>query len=371
MQNETVDTVIVGGGLSGLYAAYLLHGQGIAPTLLEGRERPGGRILSAEHAGYFADLGPSWYWPDIHPAMAQFVDELGIQGFRQFEEGLGRFQRFDGMVRTVGGFHTEPLSWRLPGGMEELVRRLCHHIPEGAVRLGQPVCAMERAGSGVLVTVGELEKPPRACIMARHVILALPPRLAASSILFSPDLTHELTQAMLKIGTWMAGQAKFYALYDKPFWREAGLSGQAFSERGPLSEIHDGSNEGVGPFGLTGFVGIPAAQRGEPAAVAGATVAQLEQIFGPEAARPEAVFYRDWAAERFTATQLDQAPMREHPHYSPPAGQTSFWNSTVHFAGTETADCHGGYLEGALSAARRAVAETVRGLARDTPASPA
>ena len=30
---------------------------------------------------------------------------------------------------------------------------------------------------------------------------------------------------MLKIGTWMAGQAKFYALYEEPFWRRAGLSG--------------------------------------------------------------------------------------------------------------------------------------------------
>ena len=68
---------------------------------------------------------------------------------------------------------------------------------------------------------------------------------------------------MLKIGTWMAGQAKFCALYEKPFWRETGLSGQGFSQRGPMGEIHDGSNNGQGPYGLTGFVGIPAAQRNQ------------------------------------------------------------------------------------------------------------
>jgi monoamine oxidase len=31
---------------------------------------------------------------------------------------------------------------------------------------------------------------------------------------------------MLKASTWMAGQAKFFALYDKADWRKIGLSGQ-------------------------------------------------------------------------------------------------------------------------------------------------
>lgn len=47
--------------------------------------------------------------------------------------------------------------------------------------------------------------------------------------------------------------------------------------------------------------------------------------------------------------------MYEHPHYSPPAGQTTIWDGIIHFAGTETASQHGGYLEGALNAAERAV----------------
>ena len=63
----------------------------------------------------------------------------------------------------------------------------------------------------------------------------------------------------------------------------------------------------------------------------------------------------DWARERFTATRFDEPPMYEHPFYQPPAGRTSIWDGTIHFAGTETADQHGGYLEGALSAAERAV----------------
>jgi monoamine oxidase len=47
--------------------------------------------------------------------------------------------------------------------------------------------------------------------------------------------------------------------------------------------------------------------------------------------------------------------MYQHPYYHPPAGHTSIWDGTIQFAGTETADEHGGYLEGALNAAERAV----------------
>ena len=41
----------------------------------------------------------------------------------------------------------------------------------------------------------------------------------------------------------MAGHAKFIALYERAFWREAGCSGTAMSQRGPLTEIHDASDE--------------------------------------------------------------------------------------------------------------------------------
>jgi len=244
---ETVDTVIIGGGLSGIYAAYLLSQRNNLFVVLEARERSGGRILCPEHQGFFSDLGPSWYWPEIHPKMAHLIQTMGLKGYRQFEEGRGRFQSLFGEVQTVKGYLIEP------------------------------------------------------------------------------------------------------------FWRQTGLSGQAFSERGPLCEIHDGSNNRQAPYGLTGFVGIPAVQRNHQQLITEAILSQLSIIYGKPAAQPLAFFYKDWARERFTATQFDQPPMVEHPFYHPPAGQTSIWDGTIHFAGTETANQHGGYLEGALIAAERAI----------------
>lgn len=356
MPTEEVETLIIGAGLSGIYAAYLLFQRNQTVVVLEARERIGGRIVSAEHRGFFSDLGPSWYWPAIHPKMARLIQTLNLDGYRQFEAGRGRFQRANGIVHTVGGFASEPNSWRLSGGMTTLVTRLANAIPARTIRCNHPVCQIEKKPAGALVSVGELEKTPWVRFQAENVILAVPPRLAAASILFIPDLSHELTQAMLKIGTWMAGQAKFCALYEEPFWRQKGLSGQAFSECGPLGEIHDGSNNHKGPYGLTGFIGIPAAQRNQQKFLKAAILSQLEAIFGKPVDQPSTFFYQDWANERFTATPFDQPPMREHPLYRPPAGQTAIWDGTIRFAGTETADQHGGYLEGALSAAERAVA---------------
>ena len=355
MATETVDTLIIGGGLSGIYAAWLLSRRKRSFVVLEARERVGGRILSPEHLGYYSDLGPSWYWPAIHPNMVRLVQTLGLTGYRQFEDGLGRYQRSNGAVQTVRGYATEPASWRISGGMGALVTTLCKAISEKAIRRNHPVCQIEKDGAGALVSVGELGESPWVRFSANRVILALPPRLAAATILFTPELSHPLTQAMLKIGTWMAGQAKFCVLYDEPFWRQAGLSGQTFSERGPLGEIHDGSSNSQGPYGLTGFLGIPAAQRSQQQHLTEAILSQLAAIYGEPAAQPAAFFYKDWARERFTATQFDQPPMLEHPLYHPPAGQTAIWDGIIQFAGTETAIQHGGYLEGALSAAERAV----------------
>ena len=112
MPTEPIDTLIIGAGLSGIYAAHLLAKKKRAFLVLEARERLGGRILCQAHQGYFSDLGPSWYWPDIHPKIRELTGALGLTGFRQYEDGHGRFQDPAGTVHTVRGFASQPPSWR-------------------------------------------------------------------------------------------------------------------------------------------------------------------------------------------------------------------------------------------------------------------
>jgi monoamine oxidase len=355
MHTEEVDTIIIGGGLSGIYAAFLLAAKKKSFVLLEARSRVGGRILCPEHQGFFTDLGPSWYWPMINPKVNALIQTLGLKEYPQFETGLARFQAKDGHVETIAGYPMDPPGWRLDDGMISLVKGLCARIPEDVIRLNHPVCKIERIGNGVRVTVGRHDQEPMCRLKASRIILALPPRLAAGSILFTPDLSHNLTQAMLKASTWMAGQAKFFALYDKADWRKIGLSGQGFSLCGPLGEIHDGSSETNRPYGLTGFVGIPALRRKNKESMIQAILTQLPLLYGQEAGQPVRIYYQDWAREEFTATEYDQRAAHNHPEFQPPSGKTSIWDGTFHFAGTETADHLGGYLEGALSSAERAV----------------
>jgi len=69
MQNVRV--AIVGAGLAGLYAAYVLEKKGIKDyVVLEARGILGGRIASTIHSegqfdvsGEGFDLGPAWFWP--------------------------------------------------------------------------------------------------------------------------------------------------------------------------------------------------------------------------------------------------------------------------------------------------------------------
>ncbi len=359
MRSEKVDTIIIGGGLSGIYAAAMLLEKKQSLVLLEARSRAGGRILSPEHRGFFCDLGPSWYWPAINPRVAALVQWLGLDGYPQFETGMGRFQAKDGHAETIDGYPMQPPGWRLRGGMISLVSGLCERIPKGVIRLNHPVCEIKRCDHGAQVVVGQLDHDPVCCFTASRIILAMPPRLAAGSILFTPDLPYDLNQAMLKASTWMAGQAKFFALYDKADWRRNSLSGQGFSLCGPLGEIHDGSGPAANPCGLTGFVGIPALRRNDSDTMIQRILVQLPYLFGPTAGNPVKVYYRDWAREPFTATEYDQRSAHNHPEFHPPSGKTSVWNGTLHFAGSETADEFGGYLEGALSSAHRAVSSVL------------
>jgi monoamine oxidase len=71
--------------------------------------------------------------------------------------------------------------------MIALIEKLSKTITENALRTGCPVCKLERNSDAVRVSVGELETEPRERFQASKVIIAMPPRLAAASILFDPE----------------------------------------------------------------------------------------------------------------------------------------------------------------------------------------
>lgn len=205
------------------------------------------------------------------------------------------------------------------------------------------------------LTVGaELADRGKKSIQAGAVILALPPRIVAQYISFSPSLPSNFIQSLADQPTWMAGQAKAVLIYERPFWREDGLSGQVMSWGGPMQEIHDASPSDTGYGALFGFFGIPATMRqkiGED--IQKLVIEQMTRLFGSLAEEPIAVLYKDWWSDRETAVDADSKPLTDFPNYGPITSPDP-WKKII-FAGTETSPEFGGHLEGALRSAEQAV----------------
>ena len=359
---------IVGAGLAGLHTARLLRAASVECVLLEARDRLGGRILTVDEAGRPAedgfDLGPSWYWPRMQPAIAALVAELGLGAFGQHGDGDVLVERMsrEGPQRYHGDVQ-ESLSFRLAGGTAALVRALARDLPHEHVRLAARVSAMALVGEGVKLTIQRTDGTAETSVetlVAGQVIAAVPPRLLEAMVAFTPEQDAATARRWRETPTWMAPHAKFFAVYDRPFWREAGLSGTAQSMVGPMPEMHDATTAS-GQAALFGFLGVGADQRaalGEQAATR-ACLDQLARLFGVEARRPRATLLKDWAADPLTAAAADHVATG-HPVPDPAPWVTGPWQARLALAGSETSPSEPGYLAGAVVAAARAVDETLR-----------
>lgn len=341
------DIAIVGGGLAGLSLANRLNLAGRDFRLFEARGRLGGRISALQTDQGAVDLGPSWFWPG-QPRMAALVAKLGVRVFSQFSQGDVCLEDATGRVYRGAGYASMEGSFRVAGGMKAIVDALAATLPADRLHLSARVESISRTG--------EVKLASGASCQADHIVLAIPPRIAAG-LSFDPRVDPEIRSALTAIPTWMAGQAKFVATYDRPFWRDTGLSGDAMSQRGPLMEIHDASGADGTPAALFGFLGTPAPLRaGREEEIARNALDQLARLFGPAARTPARTALQDWAFQPDTATTDDLAPLSTHPEYGLPLSLDGLWNGRLHFAATEVAPEMGGYLEGALAAAEAVAA---------------
>lgn len=344
------ETLIIGAGLSGLSLAVRLMEHGRDFLLIEARDRPGGRILTQQDGNGYFDLGPAWFWPGQF-RIAELIEQLGLERFEQYATGAISFEDENGRVERGRGFASMEGSYRLKGGLGALTDALAARLPKSRILFSAPVVSLNQTSAGIGATTQTGRE-----IQAQEVVLALPPRIAGR-ITYSPALPPETLRAMADIPTWMAGQAKAVATYDRPFWRDAGLSGDAISRRGPMLEIHDASPVQGGPYALFGFIGVPLHARRDESLLRKATCDQLIRIFGNEAAKPRSLLIKDWAIDCFTATEADRQPVYAHPTYGLPKILAQIWNDRLIFAGTEVASQFGGYVEGALEAAEDALTQ--------------
>lgn len=344
------DVVVIGGGLSGLMATWQLQAAGIDVRLLEARDRLGGRILTTAPPAQ-CDLGPSWFWRG-QPLIATVLNHFGIPFFEQYAAGDLLVEQTNGQIMRAPGPSPMAGSLRIEGGMSHLVRQIAQQIDPSKIHLRFIVRDISLQDNQLVITADTPDGQTR--LQANRVAVAVPPRLAAE-LNFTPALPAAVRDKLRSTYTWMAGQAKFFAVYDRPFWRDKELCGTAISRKGPLAEIHDASPNSGDVFSLLGFVGLHAGRRAEETAVSlqQLALAQLTSIFGEAAAQPQAVYLQDWSQEPFTASVLDQQAIPSHPEYGFALDLGEAWQGKVDFISTESATGNGGLVEGALEAGLR------------------
>jgi monoamine oxidase len=250
------------------------------------------------------------------------------------------------LFSTAGGAQDS----RFVGGSQLVSLELARQLGR-RVRLRQPVRQIVQTRSGVRVSTDELS------VTAKHVIVTGPPSLTAL-IRYEPDLPFmraQLTQRYPQ-GTVI----KVEAVYDRPFWRDQGLTGQAVSLTGPVKVTFDNSPPDGKPGVLLGFVeGQEARYWGQQPAVArkAAVLQNFVTYFGSQAGSPRGWIEMNWSTEAWTrgcyvgftapGVLLDYGPAIRAP-----VGR-------IHWAGTETSDYWNGYMDGAVRSGELAAREVL------------
>lgn len=365
-----LDVIVVGAGLSGLTAATCLIDAGMHVRVLEASSEIGGRIQAFTEpttGAYLGDLGPTWIWPEMQRIAHAWMQRLDLKTFAQYDTGEAIVER---------DHHSPPMRYRLPGmhdstrivgGPSAIISRLSGELAPTAITTDCLVTSINLSPESVEVITANPDLPT---LRARHIIVAVPPRIAASTISWQPTLPAPLLNALHATPTWMAAQAKAVAVFDRPFWRNEGLSGRLASQVGPLVEAHDHSHTDGAPAALFGFIGWPHDMRHQAGGeLEKRVLAQLERCFGEIAGQPLHIHIEDWSKNPHICAGLDLSQPPEHPRGVPAIVQQPLGQNQVYFAAAETASISPGLIEGAFVSGQT-VAERITRAARRAGSHP-
>jgi len=255
-------------------------------------------------------------------------------------EGGAQQDRFVGGSQLVSIRVADRLGWsrKGPGG-------------KGVRVIGSaPVRRISQTSSGVRVIADGVT------VDAKRVIVTTPPALAAK-IKYSPSLPAG-KMGLLK-GMTPGNLTKAEAIYQTPFWRDDGLTGQSVSDLPVGSVTFDNSPPDGGPGVLFAFVGGSAEKNWQKLSAADRKTAMLSSfaaLFGPKALAPIDYFERDWDNDQqwsggCPVSHTNPGVMAKYGKYLRTAV------GRVHFAGTETSDYWTGYMDGAVRSGERVATE--------------
>jgi monoamine oxidase len=257
------------------------------------------------------------------------------------ETNVGTFER---NFNTRGGAQQQ----RFVGGSQVIPLKMALKLGKRVV-LGSPVRRIAQHKHGVTVT------SDKVTVKAKHVIVAIPPTLAGR-IDYTPNLPSKRDALMQRVpqGTLL----KAAAVYDKPFWRDKGLTGQLLNTDGYVSATFDDSPEDGTPGVLFGFIGGDKARAFKKLSKAEQRTTVLSEYalaLGDEAKDAKGYFLTSWTDEKWSrgcpvGVYAPGVMVAFGDQIRQPVGR-------IHWAGTETSTYWNGYMDGAVRSGERAAAE--------------
>lgn len=260
-------------------------------------------------------------------------------------------------IRTFGGFRNLMMAEggnqqdRILGGAQAIANRIAERLGD-SVRLKAPVWQIRQDARGVEVTA------ETGVVRAQRVIVTVPVALAGQ-IRYDPPVPAD--RALLTQRVPSGSLIKELLVYDEPFWRTDGLTGQSFALNDPVGGTLDGSTDSDQPgilIGLSSGSQARALARLSAADRRQAILASLARRFGPRAASPVAYYEHDWANEVWSRGCFGA-------HF-PPGVLTNFGPALrapvgcIHWAGTETSSAFHNSMNGAIESGERAAEEVLR-----------
>jgi putrescine oxidase len=263
------------------------------------------------------------------------------------------------MIAGAGGTYElfEPdqcLAYRVVGGSQLISIRLAERLGE-RVALNAAVREIRWGEDSVEV------ETDRVVAKGRRAIVAVPPNLT-NSIRFRPALPAwrmRMAQAMSQ-----GSINKVLAVYETPFWREDGLSGQGFAPYELVRELYDNSPPSASAGVLCTFL---AGENAERAGRLGTEERRREVLqgmakyVGARALEPVDYIETDWSAQEWTRGAYGTS--------FGPGGLTRFRDDirrpvgSIQWACTDIAGVGHIHMEGAIRSGRRAAESCLEGVA--------
>ncbi|WP_406281068.1 flavin monoamine oxidase family protein [Nocardia sp. NBC_00881] len=236
------------------------------------------------------------------------------------------------------------------GGMGAIYRPMAAQIGD-SIHLSQPVRQIDQDADGVTV------RSDRMTVRARRVIVAVPLAIAGQ-IRYGPMLPVD--RSFLHQRMPSGSIFKIAAVYDEPFWRNDGLSGQSAAPGSPATITIDACTDTGRPGVMCVITEGPIAReigRLDEAERRKAILGELVERFGSKAGSPVDYLEQNWSVERYSGGgMLSHAPtgvLTEFGHaLREPSGR-------IHWAGTESSAIMCGWIDGAIRSGERAAREVM------------